>query len=829
MDPDRTADVDHETPANALAKRRIVRALAMTGVTIAYERAWPWLCGAASLCALYLTLVFSGLLPLAPGWARMVVFGLATAAIGFALLMAVRDGRATLKEAMTRLDRASAALHRPVTAVLDRPAEFFTDPLTAALWRTERRRQEAALAETEAPWPRSTMAAWDPFALRFLLSLMVLAAALVAGPERGSRLATAFDWTTRHAATVPPRFDAWIDPPAYTSLPPIVIDLAGKEGTLGAPIAAPVGANLVLRASDATGVTAAPSAGLATEQGTDAQGNAPGREWRYTLKADARLRLETPTLAPLEFSFHAIPDLSPEVTLSGSPELVDGALTLAYRASDDYGLAVGEALISNPRLGGSVASGRKPPLVAAPVLPLALPADRHGGAARTRIEPTDSPWGGITVDLVVAMRDDPRQETRTTPIAVTLPQRIFTNLIARSLAILRRELVLDPDSRADVLEALDRLRSGVDSGPPEAGPYLGLYQVERDLVHAHTDTDLIAVSTALWDLALSLEERDQGDAKKALDAVREALKQAFASGAPPAEIKALADRLRDALGSYLKDYAARAARDVGKMDGMSERPSRVLRPEDLRAMIDRMEEFSRRGVSDDAERMLNALNDMLDALQAKPPRQANPAGQVMEQAVDDLDRMMRDERSLRDDTFRKGQSGAADEADPSSWLGDRQKTLQDQLNRLREALKRADLGEDPSLQDADKAMSDAQNALKKNANREAVEAQEQAIDGLRHGALGLARQLNGESEAQGRADRMKRGADGTPDDRDPLGRPSGRHDAGKGDLRQGGMGGSIERRARAVVEELRRRLGDPGRSLDERDYLNRLLGGDRHP
>ncbi|NBQ39874.1 MAG: DUF4175 family protein, partial [Alphaproteobacteria bacterium] len=48
-------------------------------------------------------------------------------------------------------------------------------------------------------------------------------------------------------------------------------------------------------------------------------------------------------------------------------------------------------------------------------------------------------------------------------------------------------------------------------------------------------------------------------------------------------------------------------------------------------------------------------------------------------------------------------------------------------------------------------------------------------------------------------------------------------DSGGGAFQQGGKGGSLEKRSREVLEELRRRLSEPERAQEERDYLRRLL------
>ncbi len=62
---------------------------------------------------------------------------------------------------------------------------------------------------------------------------------------------------------------------------------------------------------------------------------------------------------------------------------------------------------------------------------------------------------------------------------------------------------------------------------------------------------------------------------------------------------------------------------------------------------------------------------------------------------------------------------------------------------------------------------------------------------------------------------------------DPLGRGA-EGDKGREDGPLKGSASAAER-ARRVMEELRRRLADPDRAVDERDYLERLIKRDSGP
>ncbi len=112
----------------------------------------------------------------------------------------------------------------------------------------------------------------------------------------------------------------------------------------------------------------------------------------------------------------------------------------------------------------------------------------------------------------------------------------------------------------------------------------------------------------------------------------------------------------------------------------------------------------------------------------------------------------------------------------------------------------------------------------------AVDAQGRALEALRDGAQGLQKQMDGQGQGKGKGKGGKgtyvgrRGRPGEMPGDDPLGRGAeGDKGREEGPLKQ--SAGAAER-ARRVIEELRRRLADPNRPVDERDYLERLMKRD---
>jgi uncharacterized protein (TIGR02302 family) len=812
-------------PDQAALERTLKKRLAQAGFVLAFERAWPFVVLSLSIASLFLTWAWLGLFDLLPNLPRLLAAFVVILAGVFPLLLAFRSGRARLQESVARLDRDSGLAHHPLATALDQPVAPSTDPLTDALWRANQNAAFAQIVAIRVKAPDPQLARKDPYALRFAFPLAALAAFFVAGSEQDARLAGVFNWDDTALAAQSARLDAWIDPPAYTHLPPVLIDLKANGTPRLKPFSVPVGSTVILRSSDPTNVTATPSSGL--ERNADlASTTVP--EWRWTLKATSQLVIRVGNHPLPALAFDAVPDLPPHIELTTPPVSSETSLTLAYRAGDDYGLASGELRVSRPRAGAHDLLGKHPPLVEAPRLSILLPIDRRDGTAKTKIEPSESPWAGTNVDLTLTVKDDAGQEASTSPVPLRLPQRLFTNGIARALVEQRRRMALAPDRWHDVDAALNALLIAPDRFLPDAGVYLGLRAVERELASARSDADLLQSVDSLWKLAVSIEEHEQGDEKKALDAAREALKKALENGASPDEIKALTDRLKSALDAYLKSYAAKAQKNQKAAGENRQSSGKSFRPEDLQAMVDQMNELAKRGAADDAARMLEALNAILDQLQTSEPQLADPSSQEMNNALGELDKMMREQRSLRDDTFRQGKGNSGSPKGDSKSLAERQNALRNKLDGLLDQMKELGVPDEGALGEADEAMKNAEGAIGEGDNQGALGEQGKAIESLKKGAQALAKSLDGNAPGNGPGKRpggqnQQGNGSGAGDDKDPLGRSARQPDSGEGALHQGGKGGSLEKRSREVVEELRKRLGDPSRAPDELNYLRRLL------
>jgi uncharacterized protein (TIGR02302 family) len=808
-------------------QRQLEHMIGRMRVILLVEQLWRLVVPLLVLGGLYVTLAFLGLWLEVPHPARAVaVAGFVLAALFFfARFRHLRSpGRETI---LAELDRRSGLPHRPALAQDDALAAGGDDPTTRALWQAHRRRLAAWLKRLRPGGPRPGLAERDPLALRIGIIVALAASAFVAGPEKYPRFLAGFDWRITGAIGAQSRVDAWFDPPAYTGRPPIVLDLV--NGGNNGPITVPVGSQLIVHGS-AGEVTVDPDAGLVAVQAPD---KPAANELRLRLQRSAHLVIRHDGSRLPSFDISALPDNPPTISLIRSPQSnASGSLTLSYRVADDYGVVRAEAEFSDPEL-----DGRKPDRAApdaAPRVPLNLPPGASGlGEAQTIADLTAHPWAGLTVKLTLVAHDEGGNDGRSASVFTTLPQRGFKNPLARALVEQRRELLLFPSRREDIVTALEALTIGPEEFGLPAGQYLAL-RVVRDLVaHPPSAGDDGEAAEILWRMALDMEDGNLSAAERDLRAAVQALREAITRGASPDEIAKRAQDMQRAMQRYLAEMQRNQARKQGREpEAQGNGKAETVTPEALADMLDKLSRMAQSGDAAQAEAALDRLQQLLENLRVESARQAQKR-RAMGQMLRELDDLSRQQQDLRDDTYRNGsepgqgapQSGGASGSGEArdGTLASRERNLREKLDALRDRL--GAQGNDREFEAAQEAMRDAENALRQNgADRDgAIDAQGRALDSLRKSAENLASRMQGDN---GEADDDSEGRPGQPGNqgRDPLGRPMGRGDVGPNSERLGGPPSvPVLQRAQKVLEELRRRLSNPDRPREELDYFERLL------
>ena len=172
------------------------------------------------------------------------------------------------------------------------------------------------------------------------------------------------------------------------------------------------------------------------------------------------------------WAFAVIPDKPPVIKFAGEPKrAVNGTLELNYEIVDDYGAA---SATTEFELAEQPAKDAHP-LYTAPEMPLALPRrGARGNAAKTTRDLTEHVWAGAPVKITLHAVDAAGQEAKSETKTIILPERPFSNPLARAVLEQRRLLALDANSKRRVLGLIDAVTLRPEDTFDNMSHYLGI-------------------------------------------------------------------------------------------------------------------------------------------------------------------------------------------------------------------------------------------------------------------------------------------------------------------------------------------------------------------
>ncbi len=853
---------------------RLSRLIASARAAIVWERLWPAIAPMVGVLALFLASAWMGLWIGVPATVKAValaVFAVLFVLAGWRLRRLTLPGR---DDALRRLESDAHLPHRPLGTYEDNLAPG-GDAVTEGLWRVHRKRAMERLSALRFAVPRPDIVPHDPYAVRAAVGIVLFIGIAVGAGALAERLITPFTFDEPDIATADPQFrlDAWVTPPSYTGRAPLFLSAATRVDT-GDGIRVPSGSILTVRTQGGGPLdleVMRPDGATSETMPRLSEDGAEVAAFQSTLPIDGSMNVEVRRDDTMVdgWRFIAEGDRPPSAVLTEDPaENQRGGFEVRYTLDDDYGIASAEALMMP--LGA--AEGRRP-LVDNPEFPLVLPAGPGmRGAARTVHDLAEHPFAGMEMTLRIRATDGVGQTGFSESRTFRLPSRVFVNPVAKALIEQRQILAMDADSQIDVIEAMD-LMLLVPDALGGAGAFLAVNAAYKEMVRAQTDDELRAMLDELWQLALMLEDNGMSDAERALAAAQERLRQAIEDGAPPEEIARLTQELREAMQRYMQALAEQMP--PGEQQAMDPN-SMTITQNDLDKMLERIEELAREGRTEEAEALLAELQQMMQNLQMAQRGQGqggDPMGQSG-RTLDELGRMIQRQQELMDETYglgegqegqegqqgqgQQGQQGEgqgqgrmerfggqgqfgqgqpgqpgqggrnptdgmspSERAEAMQRLQEQQQALREQLDEMMRKLEEQGFEPGERLGDAERSMGDAGEALGEGQSGDAVGEQGEALQALREGAQGMAQQL-AEAEGQGQGEGEQMGSPENGPGRDPLGRA--RTEGGYADTSRVGIPDEIEtQRARRILQELRRRLGDLELPRLERDYLERLL------
>ena len=485
-------------------------------------------------------------------------------------------------------------------------------------------------------------------------------------------------------------------------------------------------------------------------------------------------------------------------------------------------------------------------------IPLSLPGLHLKEAKATAYQDlSPHPWAGLPVNITVVATDALGQTGESEPVRMDLPERTFTNPVARAIIEQRKELVKDPSSRDGVAEILDDFNKQPALFHDDTVAFLALRLAALRLRQPDVEAAIAAVVPLLWDTALRIEDGRVSVAEQDLRRLQQQLQEALARGASDEEIDKLRRELREAVIRYLQALAEEMRNRPADENQQPIDPSKVLTSRDLQRMLDRARQLAHSGAQQQARELLSQMQDMLENLRTARPSQSQHGSGDAEQMMRGMRDMMQKQQQLLDRSFRaqrgqnqrqgrnsqqqqgqmgqQGQPGDGQDGAPMGDLGDSAAQQEELRHALGEMMRLHGRwhGRYPRSARARRA-SDAGRRRRAAAGgaEEAISPQSQVG---RSTSYSKARR----DFAQQMQERMSKGwgspgddegTVGAPDqaDRDPFGRPlssNGSYDQGDVAIPEEG----VLQKSRQILDELRRRAGERARPTIELDYIDRLL------
>jgi len=819
-------------PAQNLSRylRRI--RIATWGVMV-IERLWllclPMVLTAAFFAALSWLHVFT-ILPYA---AHVILLALFTLAAFFSLAFLFRFRLPKCQEIDRRIETASSLRFQPLLVQHDKPAGNIS-PLGQILWREHQRHMAETLENLQIAMPHPNIPRHDAYALRTVIFLLFAIGFAVSRGADSGHLSDAFHFGKQIDADLI-RIDAWVTPPRYTNLPPVY--LTNKQDDRTDEVKVPQGSRVTVRVANGDWRTRLTLHGknrkttLAPEPASNTSGSTPVYE--VPLSDSATLRLSTPHFDK-SWSFQVMADRPPFIEWIKPPQrAMNGTLELDYKIDDDFGATKSWIEISHtqePRI------TRGHSLYTTPEIELVIPRGGKGNG-QTIKDLTNHPWAGADVEMKLVVEDGAGQQARSAPVRLTLPQRSFGNPLARAVIEQRRLLAQDTFQRDRISDMLAALLIRPEDTIDNSVHVLALHSLRTrlalvgryDTLHdeALRDDALRDVVDYMWNIAGGIENGNLPEAEQRLKQVQQALRDALRNGASQEEIERLMNELRQAIENYISMLAQQ-----GKNSQAGNMPDdmQMLGADELEKRLKELENMAKLGNLGAAEQLLAELEKIMNDLQvtsggsgqARAGSKETTRQGRMQKQMDDLSDMMHRQQQMLNETHRledqyqRGETGKDQLREKMNRLQQQQGLLQSQLDRLQKELGKEGLKPGQGLSEAEKFMENAQKAMRNGNGSYATQNQADALDAMRHGAQDLMNQMR---EAMQKAD------EGKFDDnvnRDPLGRESQNGSRG---LHKNGMEipGELDvQRARRILDEIRKRLGNLTPQI-EKDYLERLL------
>lgn len=546
-----------------------------------------------------------------------------------------------------RLEQHNNLKHRPIETLEDRLINP-EKPETRRLWAGNKARAILAIQGLKSAKPNISLSDVDPHALRFAAVIILLTGFVAAGSDwQGRILAGLKPYKGMEATEQASKYTIWITPPAYTGLKQIVL----QENT---PVDEAVdiveGSSIKIRI---TGGWTIPR--YSVDKNSVALQKLEEDHWSLeTMVTDGTLfKVSQLPFTTINVPYNFIKDMPPVIELVDAPTTLEhGELRPKLKITDDFGtrtLTVRVSLAPNVEatpFGNDYEETRI--LISPP-------------GTEMDIEPVFDlawhPWAGLPVVLNFEVSDYPGHVTALAPLTVTLPERTFTDPLAKKLVDMRKRLIWTPDAAArNVSYELSELLYNPSQMRNDPVVFLGVRTAASRLHYARNKTDVGRVIELLWDVAIRQEDGNLPHAARTLREARENLENLLNDpNASDAEIAQATQELQEALGQYfqelMRELQKRMAQSGNNIQMMPQNGMQnLITPEDIASFLDQLKAEALSGDKSKALELLSELQQFMDKIDPSLNSAMPPQMEFMMQGINELQELIEKQKALLEET-----------------------------------------------------------------------------------------------------------------------------------------------------------------------------------
>ena len=803
----------------------------------------------------------------------------------YALIHGIRGFRwPTWDAALDRLDETLPG--RPIAALTDTQAIGATDPASQAVWdaHVDRMAERAKTAKTVKPDLK--IARRDPFALRYV-ALLAFVTALIFGSVLRVASVTQMSPGVGQQLATGPAWEGWVEPPAYTGAPSLYLnDITAAafrvpEGSrLTLRLYGEVGALTVAetvsgRTDDVGSVADITQEFEVTQSGTLSIDGPSGRSWNIVMVPDS-----APTVSlSANMSSEADGQMQQRFIATDDFGIIAGTATINIDLANvdrRHGLTVDPdprdpILLDAPMpISGDRAEFEETlienlsehPFANLPVTLRIEVEDALGQTGETALSEVTLPgrrfFDPLAKSVIEQRRDllwSKSNADRVSQILRTVSHRpadIYRSETAylRTRMIIRRleafaTYGMDDDQQTEITQALWDLAILIEDGSL-SNALERLRRAQDQLAEAMRDgasdeeiAELMQeLREAMQDYMRQLAEQSEpqdgeqtaentqeitsDQLQEMMDRIQELMEQGRM-----AEAQQLLDQLNQMMESMRVtqgQQGQQGQQSPGEqaMEGLAEtlREQQGLSDEAFRDLQEQFNPNAQAGESQQNEGRSGGQGRGQEHTQ-----QGQGQGQGEQQGEGQEPGQQQGSGQGQAQNQQDGQGGQGSQADS---LADRQQSLRDELNRQQGNMPGAGTPEGDAAREAlgraGEAMDNAEEALRQNDLAEAIDNQSAAMEALREGMRNLGDQMaQQQQQQQGQGEQGDQFGQNAPSRQDPLGREQGNYGGQLGTEQGLLQDEDVYRRARDLLDEIRRRSGDGARPEVEREYLRRLL------